>query len=375
MARKKKETLESNASNIEKVLLGNEWYEFEGDGEADLDIETLSFKRESRKTVKNSEVISDIGINDGAEEHIETREELQFRDWNVLNEYSSRGSILESTICAVEPNPLTKTLLVITKYLSFDRIVIPESEFFYENSFKGDYVDQTEEEQFRRRYQMLRNMVGGKISFIIAGLERKKTASGDYEHFIVASRLMAARKKREYFFFGPEGPIVEVGSVVEGRIMSMNKIWAKVDVYGIETPIHISQLSMNSWIKDVRKSFVVGQKIKARVHRLDIDKETKQVKIYLSRRELGGNILIENAKKMKIGTVAIGEIISFNKEKDVATAVLHGDVLASIPKTRMFDDEILLPGDQVCAVIVDTRYDKGYVICNATRIRNKYNTF
>ena len=117
------------------------------------------------------------------------------------------------------------------------------------------------------------------------------------------------------------------------------------------------------------------QKIKARVHRLDIDKETKQVKIYLSRRELGGNILIENAKKMKIGTVAIGEIISFNKEKDVATAVLHGDVLASIPKTRMFDDEILLPGDQVCAVIVDTRYDKGYVICNATRIRNKYNTF
>ena len=50
MGRKKKETLKSNASNIENVLLGNEWYEFEGDGEADLDIETLSFKRESRKT-------------------------------------------------------------------------------------------------------------------------------------------------------------------------------------------------------------------------------------------------------------------------------------------------------------------------------------
>ena len=347
------------------------------DNEEEIKVAPVSIEKApktvtSKKTGSENNIIHEIGISDGLDDDELNEDELERQRWADLQTIYKKEKILESLVYAVEPDAKTMTVKIITSFGGFDRIVIPEQEYFYDDSFKAEYFKESEANKFKRRFQMARSALGARISFIIAGMQRTKNKDGSYSYAIVASRRAASVYKRNYYFFDPKGPKVSVGDIVEPRIISMNRIWVKVEALGVECSMNIKQMSASHWIKDCTKEFKVGQKIQARIKKIVADEHTGKVSMILSRNDLRVNTLADNISKAFPGMVAIGEVVAYNREKKIATVVLHGDILAAIPRDRMLGGEIIYPGDKVSVSVTHVFQDKGFVIGSAVRINSNY---
>ena len=319
--------------------------------------------------------VTDLSIFTGVEDdnnEIDT-DSIKDEDLSQSKKFHKEGTILESIIYAIEPNEEEKKITFFTEYNSFDQILISDKDFYYKGSLKEDYDKISPREQYQRKYNMACTLIGSRISYVITGIEKIKGSKGRNKYRATASRVIAGEIIKEHYFFNEDGPKVNVGDIVYPKIMSLNRIWAKVEVLGIETNMHREMLTSTKWIKDCTKDFRVGQKIDAVITKISIDEKNKDVKLVLSRKYLvKSSVYKKNLKKIKLGSIILGEVVSYNPEKEVATAILRGEILCAIPQHKFIGGKRLYPGDKISAIVLEVNHKEGYVIATAKLLSTKY---
>lgn len=324
------------------------------------------------KTKPTGRKIQDISTYLGPEEEYTEPVSEEEKSLMTLKKYFHEGRILESIIYAIEPDREKGIINFITDFDSVNRIVIPDTLFFYKDAFRKDMKYADSHEQFKRKYNMSCTMIGARVSFVIVQFQ-EQIEKGKTYYNVVGSRVAASELMKDYYFFDDEGPRVQVGDMVSPRILSTSRVWVKTEVFGVECSMNMPMLSATHWIKDCTKEFKVGQKIDAIVTQVTIDRETRKVKLNLSRKYLTKKYTEKtDLSKIEIGTIIMGEVVYYNAEKGIATAVLRGDILCSIPMFRFIGGKRLYPGDQISAIIAEIHPKEGYVVASAKPLLIKY---
>ena len=113
----------------------------------------------------------------------------------------------------------------------------------------------------------LKNQQGRTISFIPTGAKE----AGD-STFFYGSRVQALRDMAWDFWFsyikGSTRYRYREGSIVPARIVDVFDKGIRIDVYGVETVIYLSELSW-VWITDARDEFEPGEQVMVKIKRLE----------------------------------------------------------------------------------------------------------
>ncbi|MFH1910002.1 MAG: S1 RNA-binding domain-containing protein [bacterium] len=127
----------------------------------------------------------------------------------------------------------------------------------------------------------------------------------------VAVKIIAVDKAEEKLIFsekeavsdalGGVESLFEVGEVVEGVISGIAPFGLFINLRSIEGLIHISEVSWDH-VSDLNKAFKVGQKVKAKVVKIE------NGKVSLSIKRLSDDPWIEHMKKLKVGQKVKGEV-------------------------------------------------------------------
>ena len=115
-----------------------------------------------------------------------------------------------------------------------------------------------------------------------------------------------------------------VGSVVEGRVTSLMKFGAFVELSeGLEGMIHIGDMSAEKRLNHPQEMFKAGQQVKAQV--LEVDKEKRRVRLGV--KQMAPSILDEYLAEHKEGDVVTGRMLEVSG--DVARVELGEGVQAT----------------------------------------------
>ena len=168
-----------------------------------------------------------------------TTEERQ--EWNSIYASYRGRSALTGKIIGVDPlsisvrNRQTMYCAVVVPYRV--RIVIPASEMWEDGQERPDFV--------------LQNMVGAVIDFIVIKVDREAG-------FAIASRRMAARSQRYYFFHRPA--LHREGARAKCRVLSVGPRRCLVECYGHD--INLTQRDLRyTAIPDLRNAYHPGEEL------------------------------------------------------------------------------------------------------------------
>lgn len=201
-------------------------------------------------------------------------------------------------------------------------------------------------------------MLGAEIDIVIKGIDKKMSS-------VVASRKDAMLKKRKRFYMTPlsDGlPQVREGRVVEGRIIAVTPMVARIELFGVEVSMSASELSWD-WVSDVSEKFFVGDRINILVEKIEGD-NLDDIKITPNVKSLIPNTSVENLEKCIVQGKYIGEIT--NVHNGIAYIRLQIGVNA-IAHTN-YDKRTPGKGDVVSYVITRINHDYGNVSGVITRI-------
>lgn len=218
---------------------------------------------------------------------IQSNEELE-RDWHdIVNDFKSK-TIATGVIDGVERLD-SGNHIVIVNYKNI-RIVIPITEMMIT---VDETVFQDRGDAETRRIQIVNNMMGAEIDFIIKGIDTK-------EHSAVASRKEAMLRKRKQFYIPAsedEKAMVYIGRVVEARIIGIAEKAARLEVFGVENTVSSRELTWE-WVQSVSEKFSVGQNISALVTDLKVS-SVDDIELKLDVKSLQKNTSQENLDKCR----------------------------------------------------------------------------
>jgi len=137
--------------------------------------------------------------------------------------------------------------------------------------------------------QKLRAMIGEALTVKIIAADKKE------EKLIFSEKSAAAAAS------GGVEEMFEVGEEVEGEITGIAPFGLFVNVKGVEGLIHISEVSWEH-VGDLNKLYKVGQKVKAKVVKID------DGKVSLSLKRMQPDPWIERMKKLRVGEKLDGEV-------------------------------------------------------------------
>lgn len=212
-------------------------------------------------------------------------EELE-RNWHdIVNAFKSR-SIMTGVIDGVERLESGNHIVIVN--CKNIRIVIPVTEMMIT---VDETVFQDRGDADTRRIQIVNNMMGAEIDFIIKGIDNN-------EHSAVASRKEAMLRKRKQFYVPAseeEKAMVYIGRVVQARIIGIAEKAARLEVFGVETTVSNRNL-MWEWVQSVSEKYSVGQHISAIVTDLSVS-SVDDIKLTLDVKSLEKNTSKENLNK------------------------------------------------------------------------------
>ena len=151
-----------------------------------------------------------------------------------------------------------------------------------------------------------------------------------------------------------------VGSKIQGRVVNIMPYGAFVEIEdGVEGLIHVSEMSWTKRITKAGEVVRVGEEVEAVV--LDIDKESKKISLGLRQKERNPWEVL--AEKYPVGSKINGKVRNMTSygafveiENDI-DGMIH---VSDMSWTRKINNpsEILKPGDDVEAVILDINADQ-----------------
>lgn len=285
----------------------------------------------------------------------ETQPEINEHElvWNELSNANRSKRMIPVTITGLESTQLVGNV-VVGNYKG-QRIIVPTSEMMINLADDRKYNDGSINERLAR---ICNTMLGAEIDVIIKGMD-KKTSS------VVASRKDAMLKKRERFYLTPlsDGlPQVREGRIVEGRIIAVTPMVARIELFGIEVSMSAAQLSWD-WVSDVSDKFFVGERINVLIEKLEGD-SIDNLKITPNVKSLIPNTSVENLEKCTVQGKYIGEVTNIHN----GVAYLRLQIGVNAIAHTNYDKRNPGKGDIVSFVITRINHDYGNVSGVITRI-------
>lgn len=229
-------------------------------------------------------------------EEEETEDDAFETLWNELVTFYRSRRIVPVTVTGIERTQLAGH--VVVTYYKDQRILVPLTEMMINLSEeRGEGYTITE-----RLERVCNTMLGAEIDVMIKGMDKKNES-------IVASRKDAMLRKREKFYLTPlsDGlPQVREGRIVEGRIVGVTQLVARLEIFGVETTLAASELSWD-WLPNVSDKFHVGDKINVLIKELR-GNSVDNLRIYADVKSITTNVSMENLKKCSVQNKYIGEI-------------------------------------------------------------------
>lgn len=227
----------------------------------------------------------------------EEQEDDEFETlWNELVTYYRARRILPVTVTGIERTQLAGN--VVVTYYKDQRILVPMTEMMINLSEeRGEGYTLSE-----RLERVCNTMLGAEIDVMIKGMDKKNGS-------VVASRQDAMMRKREKFYLTPlsDGlPQVREGRIVEGRIIGVTQLVARVELFGVETTLAASELSWD-WLPNVSDKFHVGDKLNVLIKELKGD-SIDNLRIVADVKSITTNVSMENLKKCQVQNKYIGEV-------------------------------------------------------------------
>lgn len=283
---------------------------------------------------------------------MQSNEEAE-RDWHdIVNAFKSR-SIISGVIDGVERLE-SGNHIVIVNYKNI-RVVIPVTEMMI---MVDETVFQDRGDADTRRIQILNNMMGAEIDFVIKGIVNE-------EHSAVASRKEAMlRKRRQFYVPASEGEeaMVHIGRIVEARIIGIAEKAVRLEVFGVEATVSSRNLTWE-WVQSVSEKYSVGQHISALVTDLKVS-SADDIELTLDVKSLQKNTSKENLDKCRKQGKYIGKITGIYN--GVIFIRLNIGVNAIAHNCR--DDRQPGKGDQISFVVTAIDNNKDVAIGIITKI-------
>ena len=135
----------------------------------------------------------------------------------------------------------------------------------------------------------LKKLVGNPLTVKIIGLDQNE------------EKLIFSEKEAVSEAMGGVEALFEVGEVVEGDVSGIAPFGIFINLNSIEGLIHISEVSWDH-VADLHKLFKPGQKVKAKIVKIE------DGKVSLSIKRLSEDPWLEEMKKLKVGKTINGEV-------------------------------------------------------------------
>ena len=297
----------------------------------------------------------------------EEREQNLYRE---LIRYQKYSEILWGTLISAEVD--YERNVVYACVLWNDIIVKIPDYLFFEPTYRFGvtYDRMTEEEKLNRRHSTITFMLGAKVCFIVADLNRELIRDrydimyDTYEMTVEGNRCRAMQIMRDIFFFhenrkdttrGVQREIKE-GDILNARIVQVKEESILVECGGVETRIPASLLSARDYYTNCTDAYSAGDMIKARVKKVYVDPALHTVHLSLTGQVINPAKAI---KDMKIGSAYLGTVKACNEERHTYTVMLSNGVPCTVLFEFVFGHIPLVKGDKVRVTISKIYNDKG----------------
>ena len=157
------------------------------------------------------------------------------------------------------------------------------------SQLSGEHYPRVEGGDPNQILQRLRKLVGEALSVKVISVEKNE------EKLIFSEKMASAETSPS------AAEIFEVGQTVEATITGIAPFGLFVNTKSVEGLVHISEVAWEH-VDDLNKLYKVGQKIQAKVVKID------EGKLSLSLKRLLPDPWLEQMKKLKIGQKVEGEI-------------------------------------------------------------------
>ena len=275
--------------------------------------------------------------------------------WHEIKNSQVSGSHLTGLLSKAEYLD-NGTLIAVADYKG-QRIAIPLKEMMIDlNRPQG----QSDSEYNERVARVLNRMMGAEIDFVVRGV----TGAGEERAAVASRRAAMIRLRRRYYLNTTANgkPMIYPGRIAEARIIAVNQMAIRVEVFGVEASIHNSNLS-HIYIGDVRDEFYVGDTVQVRI--TDVVGDTPEnIRIKVDIKSLTADSTREKLMALKPQTNCIGRVT------DVRSGVIFinlADGLRAISH-KCFDRRKLGRGDDVLFVCTRTDLETETAIGIVSRI-------
>lgn len=242
------------------------------------------------------------------------------RTLKLLKKAKKEDRYLTAVVKGVES--LTENGPIIASFFIDDyRVIIPYDVFLPEAQLeKTRELDEA-------RY-ILSKRLGSTIDFKVVAIDEDAKV-------VVGNRVEAMTNKKEDLWFrrkvDSDDYLINEGSIVEGRVVTVANQWMIVEVFGIEKRVSSKDISYIR-IASLFKKYKVGDFVNVRITKLERDEETKEVFIDVSVKEAYENPVKDKIDRINIGDIYIGEVTMISKGNVFININDEFEVLCKIPK-------------------------------------------
>lgn len=269
------------------------------------------------------------------------------------------GSITYAKVVGVET--VDEKIRIILKRKTI-RIVIPAEDFFA-CSIMRDIENDTPENRFIRYRRKASHMFGAAVSLVPIAIDYTE----DDVPFVVASRRLAMETNQDLHFFGPN-PDAHVDAVAKASIITVGPKYIIVECLGVESIINVGALSAFYFIDDVRHHFKIGESIKVKITKLEVDSKKRKIDISLSRAEVErAEAHVECANESMMKGRYQAKITNVRDEYYVA--VLNDfKINALIRKENVVNGDVLEKNDDVILLVTGVNIEKNFVLGSCLKV-------
>lgn len=297
----------------------------------------------------------------------EEREQNLYRE---LIRYQKYSEILWGTLVSAEVD--YERNVVYACVLWNDIIVKIPDYLFFEPTYRFGvtYDRMSEGEKLTRRHSTITFMLGAKVCFIVADLNRELIRDrydvmyDTYEMTVEGNRCRAMQIMRDIFFFhenrkdttrGVQREIKE-GDILNARIVQVKEESILVECGGVETRIAAALLSARDYYTNCTDAYSAGDMIKVRVKKVYVDPVLHTVHLSLTGQVINPAKAI---KDMKIGSAYLGTVRACNEDRHTYTVMLSNGVPCTVLFEFVFGHIPLVKGDKVRVTVSKIYNEKG----------------
>lgn len=171
--------------------------------------------------------------------------------WGELRTSMIRKKMLTGEITSVERQKIGPNETMLTASVNYGgfKVIIPLQEM--------NIMVSGNQNDLSRKARFLNTMIGSEVDFIVTHMQEDA-------HFVVASRRLAMEQKVNDFYIskrpGTDTPMIKVGSVVQARIISLNRDAMRLEVFGVECMAKAYDMQ-EAWLVDAREVYHVGGRV------------------------------------------------------------------------------------------------------------------